>query len=210
MTGLAARSGLGAQIRRRLVGDFEVDAWGLDPEIHDTAVRAARVRWHTELLGRDHLPVEGPALLLVQRRIGISELAVVATAVRVATDRRVRTAGAPGMNVAESVMRRAGGAFAHPDEIAGLLRDRHIVALGLRSTPLGGRPGAVDPALVMPALEQGVPVLPVAAHGNELARRWTVEIAPPVGSSFDGGAIAAVEHIEEVRDAIVRLQEDRR
>lgn len=210
MTGLAARDGFGSQLRRRLVGDFEVDAWGLDPEVHDAAVRAGSLRWRTELLGRDHLPAEGPALLLVQRRIGVSELAVVATAVRVATDRRVRTAGAPGMNLAESMLRRAGGAFAHPDEIAGLLRDRHIVALGLRSTPLGGRPGAVDPSLVIAAFEQGVPVLPVAAHGNELARRWTVEIGSPVGSSFDGGAIAAVAHIEEARDAIERMQEARR
>ena len=210
MTGLAEREGFGRQLRRRMRGDFEVDAWGLDPEVHDAAVRVGRLRWQTDVVGAEHLPTEGPALLLVQRRIGVSELAVVATAVRLATDRRVRTAGALGMASMESVMRRAGGAFAHPDEVGGLLRDRHLVALGLRATPLGGRPGGVDPDLVMPALQQGVPLLPVAAHGNELARRWTVEIAPPIELSFDGGSIAAVEHIERARDAIVGLQEGRR
>ena len=206
MNSLSPRGGLREQLRRRAAGEYIVDAWGLDPEVHDASVRALRVRWNVTVEGVEHIPTSGPALLLVQRRVGLSELAVVATGIRSATERRVRSGGVPGVTWFEAALRRAGAVFAHPDEIAGLLRDEHVVALGLRPTPLGGRPGAVDPALVIPALAQDVPILPVAAHGNEFAHRWTVEIGAPIELPHVGGRIAAVEHVERARDEIASMR----
>lgn len=198
------------QVRRRWAGDFTVDPWGLDPEFHDTAIRIGRVRWNVTVEGEGHIPAEGPALLLVERHLGLSEAWVVATGVRLATPRRVRTVGVPGVRWFETALRRSGAALAHPEEVTGLLRDGHLVALGLRPAPISRRPGAVDPELVIPALAQNAPILPVATYGNELARNWTVQIGAPVALSHDGGRLAAVEHVEAARDQIAAMQKARR
>jgi hypothetical protein len=210
MNGLPPPAPWQDQVRRRLAGDFVVDPWGLDPEFHDTVVRLGRLRWDVDVEGAVHIPDEGPALLLIQRHVGLSEATVVATGVRLTTPRRVRTAGVPGVRWFEATMRRSGAAMAHPAEISGLLRDGHVVGLGLGVSLLSRRPGGVDPELVIPALAGDVPILPVATYGNEIGRRWTVQIGAPIELSHDGGRLAAVEHVERARDLVEAMQKARR
>jgi hypothetical protein len=116
-------------ILRRLRGEYEVDEWGLDPDLVRTLLPLARLRWSIETLGAPHLPVDGPALVVYSRRIGVSEQAVLGTAVYRATHRVVRFVGVPDVAPVGPLLRRLGGVLRRADEIAGLLRAGEVVAM---------------------------------------------------------------------------------
>ncbi len=150
-------------VRRRLVGSFTVDEWGLDRDLVEMADDVLRLRFSVSVdeLGPE-IP-EGPALLVTNRRFGWSEPIVVAQAVRRVWGRSARFAGIPDIAPFGPALRRLGGVLARPDEVAGLLRAGHTVLIGCDRMPRRPeRAGEVSPALVAPAVELDVPVVPVA------------------------------------------------
>lgn len=187
-----------------VAGTWTVDPWGFDPGAYDLAARAGRLRWAVRVEDAEHVPSSGPALLVVNRRFGLSEPAVVAMGVHEASRRRVRPVGIPDVPVLGEVLRRLGGVLDAPAEIRGLLRAGKVVAVPCSRQPFHARvPGLLRAGAVRAALDAGAPVLPVAVRGNELGLAWHVRVgapvARPVGEDLDAVAIA---HADAVRDAL--------
>src|SRR5690606_16895163 len=81
--------------RRRLTGGYDIDEWGLDPDVVAAFDPLFGLRWSITVDGAEKLPSVGGALLVFNRRLGVSEPWVVARGVRQSTGRFVRTVGAP-------------------------------------------------------------------------------------------------------------------
>lgn len=172
---------LTAFAEQRVAGTHTVDPWGFDADVYDLAARAGRLRWAVHVDGAAHVPTTGPALLVVNRRLGLSEPAVVAMGVHEATGRRVRPVGIPDLPVLGEVLRRLGGVLDAPAEIRGLLRAGEVVAVPCSRQPFHARtPGVLRAAAVRAALDAGAPVLPVAVLGHELGLAWHVRVGAPV------------------------------
>lgn len=193
-------------LRRRLQGEFDVDPWGFDEQLARLAVSASALRWSVDVIGSARIPADGPALLMVHRRIGMSEPSVVAKGVHDVTGRVVRVAGLPDVPLASSVLRRLGAVLDEPGEIGGLLRAGELVMV-----PLGWQPlhpdiaGELRSSAIQPAIDADVPVLPIATFGSEIGRRWRImvgeEILPPKRSQKTG----SVEFAEAVRAGVQHL-----
>ncbi len=198
-------------VRRRLRGEFDVDPWGFDEELAELAVAASGIRWAVDVIGGARLPVDGPALLVVHRRVGLSEPSVVAKGVHQATGRLVRVAGLPDLPVASSLFRRLGAVLSGPDEIGGLLRAGELVMSGLGWQPLHGDvAGQLRSAAVEPAIDADAPVLPVATFGSEVGRRWRIMIGEPILPPKRPDKIGTVEFAEAVRAGVQNLLDNPR
>jgi len=169
--------------RRRWDGTHEVDEWGLDTDLLDLVAPFADLRWSIDLDGAGLLPADGPAVIVANRRFGLSEPPVLARAVGAATGRPLRFLGPGGQHAA---LRRLGGAGDRPEELAGLARARHLVSVHLGCSPRNGRcAGPLEPE-ALALVPAGVPVLPAAVVGRELGRAWRVTLGPPVPAPSDG------------------------
>ena len=62
------------------------------------------------------------------------------------------------------------------------------------------RAGWLDPGLVAVAVDQQVPVFPVAAIGHELGRRWRLIVGPVVENAAD-----PAEMVDGVRTSVQAL-----
>ena len=174
-------SGVLGVVGDRLRGRFELDPWGGDPQLVEAIDPVVGLVWRVAAAGTEHVPAEGPVVLVTNRRVGVAEPFVVGRAVRKACGRRVRFLGVPDVAVVGPALRRVGGAIHHPDELAALLRAAHVVALPLGHTwrkPL--RAGSLDAGSLVPALELGAVVLPVAVIGGEISGRWRVVVGAPI------------------------------
>lgn len=191
-------------LRRRLAGDFEVDPWGLDRDVVEAAAPLARLRWSIDVSGRP-LP-DGPALLVFNRRFGLSEWVIVSEAVRQETDRNLRVVGLPDVPVVGPTMRRFGAVLDHPEEVASLLRDGAVVGV-----PLGlevryrHRAGSLAPDAVAPAVATGVPVVPVVAVGREVGRAWRVVVGEPLPPPERDDPLSLVRLAEQTQAAVQSL-----
>lgn len=194
-------------VRRRWRGDFAVDAFGLDEELHDAAVGLGRLRWQVVFDGAENVPASGPALLVVQRRLGISEQAVVAVGVASSTDRRVHSAGIPGVQMVEAPLRRIGAMLAHSSEITAMLRDGHLVSVGMGWSPIHDQVGDLAASTMTIPLVLGVPVLPVAVRGREWGRTWRVRVGAPVRLDGRGDDFTAADAAALVRSEVGRLHD---
>ncbi len=202
---------LGDTVRRRFSGDFDVDPWGFDPELAEAASQASSVRWAVDVIGGARIPKEGPVLLVVSRRFGVSEPAVVANGVHQVSGRTVRVAGVPDLPVVSSVLRRLGAVLNNPGEITGLLHHGEVVML-----PLGWQPlhtsvaGSLSSDSVAPAIDAGAPILPVATFGSEVGRRWRVMIGEPILPPKQPDKLGRVELAEAVRAGVQHLLDNPR
>lgn len=193
-------------IRRRLSGEFDVDPWGFDEELAQLAVNASGVRWAVDVIGGARLPTKGPAMLMVHRRIGFSEPSVVAKGVHQVTGRVLRISGLPDVPVASSIFRRLGGVLDDAGEIDGLLRAGELVMVPMGWQPLHASiAGQLRSAAVQPAIDAGVPVLPVATFGSEVGRRWRIMIGEPIQPPKRADKIGTVEFAEAVRAGVQHL-----
>jgi hypothetical protein len=152
VVGGAGVGGVVGALGRRLRGEFEVDQWGADPELVDllSPLTGLLLRVHVE--GARHVPPDGPAVLVANRRLGLVEPFVLGRGVRQAAGRRVRFLGIPDVAPIGPVLRRLGGAVNRPAELAALLRAGHVAALALGPgyrKPL--RAGALAPEALAPA-----------------------------------------------------------
>jgi hypothetical protein len=201
--------GLPGALSRRWHGTFEMDEWGFDRELFHYASNAIGAIWQVSVGGAEHVPAHGGALLAVNTRPYTAGPALVAHAVHRRTERAVRFTGLPDVAPVGPLLRKLGGVLARPDEIAGLLRNGHLVAVWL--TPVSARPeraGEAPPELLAPALAEHCPVLPVAAIGHPLGRRWRVEVGPPVRHRRHPGPLAEVELADETRAAVQRILDE--
>ena len=111
-------------------------------------------------------------MLVANRRLGMSEPFAVASAVWQATGRIVRVLGVPDIAPIGPVLRRMGAVQDRPDELAGVLRAGQLALVFLdRQLRMGARVGQIGRDAMVPAVELGVPVLPVAVTGRELSRQ---------------------------------------
>ena len=77
---------------QRIDGTFEVDPWGFDPHLNNAARWLAARRWNISVAHGKRIPDTGPALLIVNRRLGLSEMFVLAAGLAAETGRNVRAA----------------------------------------------------------------------------------------------------------------------
>lgn len=198
-----------AHVGRRLRGANEVDDWGLDPELVALADPILALRWDIDVRGAEHLPAVGGAVLVFNRRFGVSEPWVVARGIRQASGRFVRTVGVPDVTVVGPFLRRFGGVLDRTDEIAGLLRAGQLVGLPTaRDLRSRDRVGRLHVERIEAAIATGVPVVPLALVGRESARRWRIVVGEPVAPEVDGGPLAALELAEATHHATQVLLED--
>ncbi|MCU1353852.1 MAG: hypothetical protein JWM05_3061 [Acidimicrobiales bacterium] len=201
--------GLVAGVRRRLDGDFDVDEWGLDPDLVHLVNPLLAARWRIDVRGADHLPVVGPSVLVFNRRFGVSEPWVLARGIRISGGRFVRTIGIPDVAPVGGALRRMGGVLDRPDEISGLLRAGQLVGLPMdREVRPRPRAGLVTVASLEPSLATHAPVLPVALVGRECGRRWRVLVGEPVAPPSGEGPLAAAELAESTRRSVQALLDE--
>ena len=196
-------------VRSRVSGRYEIDPWGYDRDLVELLDPVLSLRWSVTVDGAEHVPATGPFVLVANRRIGASEPLVLARGVRRATDRRVRFLGIPDVPVAGALLRRIGGAVDRPAELRTLLRAGHPVAVPLARRLYPRRiAGSLDPEVLVPALELGVPILPVAVIGRELLRRWRVALGEPVPHPTHLGPLGLAEVAERVEAGVQALLDE--
>jgi 1-acyl-sn-glycerol-3-phosphate acyltransferase len=184
-----------AFLRRRFDGDYEVDEFGFDPELTDEVLLPAAGplfdHWfRTELSGVEHLPTDGPALLVANHAGGLWALDAVMTAVAVARarpGRHLRMLGAdivfttPGLG---ELARKAGSTLAATEDADRLLRAGELVGVWPEGYKGIGKPFSERYRLqrfgrggfVSSALRTGTPIVPVSIVGSE-------EIHPMLGQA---------------------------
>jgi len=197
-----------ARLGRRARGGYDVDEWGLDPDLVDLSNPVFSLRWDIEVVGADRLPVVGGAVLVFNRRFGVSEPWVLARGIRQGCGRFVRTVGVPDVAPVGPFLRRFGGVLDRTDEIAGLLRAGQLVGLATsRHLRSSDAVGDLEVTRLEAALATGSPVVPVALVGRELGRAWRVVVGDPVTPS-GGGPLDAAELAESTRSAVEALMDD--
>lgn len=196
----------GQFLLRRIRGTYTVDEWGLDRDLVRVVAPIGRARWIVDGDGLDHLPHDGPALLVHNLGWGWSEVGAVSAGVHRATGRVVRFVGVPDIAPIGPALRRFGGVLDRVDEVRGLLRAGELVSAGAGREVIDRRHvGPIRPETVAPAIEAGVPVIPVAALGFELGVRWRVVFGEPLPVPEHGDAFAADQLAEDTRRAIQDL-----
>jgi 1-acyl-sn-glycerol-3-phosphate acyltransferase len=198
-----------ALLARRARGAYDIDEWGLDPELVSLADPVFALRWDIEVEGAERLPAVGGAVLVFNRRFGVSEPWVVARGVRQACGRFVRTVGAPDVAGVGPFLRRFGGVLDRADEIAGLLRAGQLVGLPMeRSLRTREHAGRLEVARIEAAIGSGAPVVPVALVGRESGRNWRIVVGDPLRPRGPAGPLAAAELAEDTRHAVQVLLDD--
>lgn len=196
-------------LRRRFNGTNPIDEWGLDPDLVAFARPVLGLRWSVDVRGAEHVPGDGPVLLVANRRVGLSEPFVVALGLLAPTGRHVRPLGVPDVAPAGPLLRRLGGVLDRQDELAGLLRAGEVaLAFCGRLGRPRHRAGAVHPSTVAPAIATGAAVVPVAVTGREAGRRWRVRVGPPVPGPSGRGPLAAVELADATRRGVQALLDE--
>lgn len=192
-------------VRRWVDGSNAVDPWGLDADAVALGTRLAALRWNITVTGIEHLPREGAAMLICNRRLGWSEPAVLVTALAREAGRHVRPVGCPDVDPLGGLLRRFGALPARPDDVAGALRAGSLVAVPTRRELVRFRPGYLPVHLLEPAVELGAAVLPVAVTGWEAGRSWTIEIGAPVRRPSKGGPRSVGRVAVDVAGALAEL-----
>ena len=185
-----------AFLRRRLTGDYQVDEFGFDPELTETAVlplaRLVYQRWfRTEVIGVHHLPVEGAGLIVANHAGGLWALDGVMTAIAVHDEmpdhRFLRMLGADLVfrtPVLGEFARKTGSTLACNPDAERLLATGELVGVWPEGFKGIGKPFAERYKLqrfgrggfVSAALRVGAPIIPTAIVGSE-------EIHPVLGNA---------------------------
>jgi 1-acyl-sn-glycerol-3-phosphate acyltransferase len=182
-------------LRHRALGEYQVDAFGFDPELNDSVLMAAlrplyRHWFRVEVRGIEHIPAEGGALVVGNHAgtIGL-DTAMVQLAIldEHPAHRHLRTLGGEflfSLPFVGMLARKAGATLACSADAERLLRAGELVAVwpeGYKGTGKRfaqryrlqrfGRGGFVSAALTA-----GVPIVPCSVVGSE-------EIYPMLGNA---------------------------
>lgn len=186
-----------AFLRRRLSGDYEVDEFGFDSELTDAVfhplLRLLYRDWfRTEVSGVEHLPVDGPALVVGNHSGTVALDALILSAAlhdKHPAHRYLRLLGADlvfRMPVVSEIARKTGGTVACNPDAERLLGGGDLVGVfpeGFKG--IGklyadryklqrfGRGGFVSAAL-----RTGTPIVPVAIVGGEEIYPMLADIKP--------------------------------
>jgi len=207
-----------AVVRRRVDGTFDVDPWGLDPDLLSLVGRflpSAAVR----TAGGGRLP-DGPALCLwLGDWGGVLPLVV---GLGASATRPVRFCGVPDVGPLRAVASRLGGVSGHPADLRGLLRAGNLVAVrldnahhpgeealagvGWTGEDLGGG-SPEDPFVhewlpdeaVEAAIEVGAPVVPVVVRSP---RPWSPLARVTVGTPVPTRTRRAARSLAEVAEGV--------
>jgi len=197
-------------LRRRLTGHYAVDAFGGDPHLQDFVLAPVAGRIPMRIDGAEHLPTEGPALLVANHGPLLVEPLVLVGAVQRTVARRLRVVGLAAPPVIGALTHKLGGVSGHGGDVAAVLRSGHLAAVPLTRRWLGTGAGEAPRGVIAATL--GYPVLPVALAlrgplGLPVAA-WSVRIGapllPPEGTEA-GDPLAAAELAESVRASVTAL-----
>jgi hypothetical protein len=196
-------------LRRRFDGRYLVDPFGADPQLQDLIAPIVSRTTPVRVNGAEHLPENGPALLVTNRGLGVLEPTALSVAVRQECGRRLRIVGTIELPVLSDLLRKLGSVGAYAGDLGALLRAGHLAALPLGVTWRRTGGGVPPTELLVAAL--GYPVIPVRVRpggplGLPLAP-WRVTIGAPVrvGSVGDRDPLSAAELAEAVREAALAL-----
>lgn len=190
-----AAAGL-AFLRRRITGDYDVDEFGFDPELTESAVLPAarqlyRTWFRTEVTGVQHLPADSGALIVANHAGGLWALDGVMTATAVHEEtpdhRFLRMLGADLVfttPVLGQLARKTGSTLACNPDAERLLGSGELVGVWPEGFKGIGKPFAERYKLqrfgrggfVSAALRTGAPIIPTAIVGSE-------EIHPMLGNA---------------------------
>jgi 1-acyl-sn-glycerol-3-phosphate acyltransferase len=207
------RNDVPAIVGRRLSGRFVIDEWGFDRDLLTVVTPLVRARWALRIEGESVLPEIGPALLVHTRRVGLSEPAVLASAVHRVTDRPLRATGylasIPGP--VGPFARRLGAIPGGRADLRSLLRAGELVGLPLgRELRFPNHVGPVPLAPIAAALAAGAPIIPVAVLGLEIGRWWTVRFGRPIPTRRNREVVDPGELAEATRRRLQALVTDSR
>ncbi|MCW2847981.1 MAG: 2-acyl-glycerophospho-ethanolamine acyltransferase [Marmoricola sp.] len=181
-----------AFLRRRLTGDYTVDAYGFDQEVTEqfllAAVRPIAKKWfRVEVRGAENIPAEGGALV-VSNHSGTVPLdgLITAVSIRDHTDRFLRPLGADlvfRLPVIGDLARKGGATLACNEDAERMLRGGELVGVWPEGFKGIGKPFSERYKLqrfgrggfVSAAIRTGVPIIPTSVVGAE-------EIYPLVGN----------------------------
>ena len=181
-----------AFLRRRLTGDYTVDAYGFDQEVTErfmvTALRPIAQKWfRIEVRGAENIPAEGGALV-VSNHSGTVPVDGLMTAVSIRdhTGRYLRPLGADlvfRLPVISDLARKGGATLACNEDAERMLRGGELVGVWPEGFKGIGKPFSERYKLqrfgrggfVSAAIRTGVPIIPTSVVGAE-------EIYPLVGN----------------------------
>lgn len=186
-----------AYLRQRCTGDYEVDEFGFDEHLTDGVVLPAlrplyRHWFRVEVSGTEHLPAEGPALV-VANHSGTIAMDAVMLSVAVHDEhpahRHLRLLAADlvfRMPLVGEAARKAGGTLACNPDVLRLLDAGHLVGVFPEGFKGVGKPFSQRYKLqrfgrggfVSAALRTGTPIVPVAIVGAEEIYPLIGDIAP--------------------------------
>jgi hypothetical protein len=196
-------------VQRRWNGRYVVDPFGADPQLQDLVAPVFARTVPVRVTGAEHLPAEGPALLVTNRGLGVLEPTALSVAVRKACGRRLRIVGTIEMPLVSDILRKLGSVGAYPGDLGALLRAGHLAALPLGVTWRRTGGGVPPTEILVAAL--GYPVIPVRVRpGGPLGlplTPWRVHVGAPlqVGVIGDRDPLTAAELAEAVREAVLEL-----
>jgi 1-acyl-sn-glycerol-3-phosphate acyltransferase len=181
-----------AFLRRRLTGDYVVDAYGFDQEITErfmiTALRPIAQKWfRIEVRGAENIPADGGALV-VSNHSGTVPVDGLMTAVSIRdhTGRFLRPLGADlvfRLPIVSDLARKGGATLACNEDAERMLRGGELVGVWPEGFKGIGKPFSERYKLqrfgrggfVSAAIRTGVPIIPTSVVGAE-------EIYPLVGN----------------------------
>jgi 1-acyl-sn-glycerol-3-phosphate acyltransferase len=196
-------------VRRRFNGRYLVDEFGADPQLQDLVAPLFARGLPVRVTGAEHLPPEGPALLVTNRGLGVLEPTALSVAVRQECGRRLRVVGTIELPVVSDLLRKLGSVDAYPGDLGALLRAGRLATLPLGVTWRRTGGGVPPTELLVAAL--GYPVIPVRVRpGGPLGlplTPWRVHVGEPlvVGAIGDRDPLEAAELAEAVREAVAGL-----
>ena len=197
-------------LRRRIAGRYPIDPFGLDPQLADLCIPLFEAAVRVRVLGAEHVPDTGPAVIVSNRGFGVVEPAALGVAVERASGRRLRVVGAPDFPVVGTVTRRLGAIASSEPDVAAALRAGHLVGIPLAPTWL--RTGAGDAPQGVARAMTIAPIIPAAVRGVGLLGgvigSWEVSFGPFVTLSqpYDpADPLAAARLIEAMRRAVGAL-----
>ena len=207
-TPVAALQSISHAASNRLLASWDIDEWGRDDMSVRATERLTRARWTTLTGGLELVPGTGPAIVVVNtRRFRLTQWWVAVT-LSEALGRPVRFVGRSDSAPFGALARRLGGLLARPDEIAGALRHRQLLVVGLTGTLDSRHVGTCDPSLLGPAVEQRVPVFPAAVAASESSRSARIEVAPRLAAPrHRRGPLGEVELARRVETQISAMLE---